>query len=110
MPGTDPGASWIVGRVSTDQARRSLRNNECCWVSSGAGRGVAVRRGDVGVRGPRGGRGAGALRAGGGGGRGRARAAPRGRAGLRRRARPPPALRRLRLPRVPGTVTPNTHF
>lgn len=70
---------------------------------AGAGSGVALRRGHVSVRGPRGGGGARALRAGGGGGRRRARAAPRGRAAVRRRARPPAPLRRLRLARVPGT-------
>lgn len=72
---------------------------------AGAERGVAVRRCHVCVRGPRSGRGAGALRAGGGGGRGRARAAPRGRRRVGRRARPPAPLCRLRLARVPGDAS-----
>lgn len=71
----------------------------------GAERGVAVRRCHVGVRGPRGGCGAGALRAGGGGGRGCARASARGRRRVGRRARPPAPVCRLRLARVSGDAT-----
>lgn len=60
---------------------------------SGARGGVSVRRGDVSVCGPGGGRGARALRAGGGGGRGRAGTASRRRHHLRCRARTAEALR-----------------
>lgn len=69
---------------------------------AGAGRRVSLRRGDVGVRGPRGGRGPRPLRAGGGGGGRRAGTPTRRRTALRRRARPPEALCRLRLQGVPG--------
>lgn len=67
----------------------------------GPERGISVRDRDFGVRGPRGGRGARALRAGVRRQHGRARAAPTRRRG-QRRPRPAPAHGRLRLSGVSG--------